>query len=126
MNEPVPAQQIGGVRCGDTDRERTAERLRDAAGAGYLTMDELGERLTGAYAATHRQELDALVLDLPRATPSMTTAGTAVLAALWTRWRAGAAPLFGRPAVLAAVAVLALLGCAVVGFDLFEAIGFDD
>jgi hypothetical protein len=134
MNEPVPVQQVGGVRCCDADRERTSKRLRDAAGEGYLTMDDLEERLTSAYAAKYGHELDMLVLDLPRATPHRAAAWLAILATMWTQLRTDAALLFGRHTArssrrrtaIAVVAVLALLGCAVVGFELFEPVDFDD
>jgi hypothetical protein len=118
-------QRTEGVRCSDADRERTSERLRTAAGEGYLTMDELDERLTRAYAARYGHELDALVLDLPRAKASP----TALLAVVWAQLT-----LLGgrrrRMLVAAAVglAVLALVGGAVLeGLEVFEgAEGSDD
>lgn len=67
MTNAVTQHAPGGVRCSDADRERTSERLRMAAGEGYVTMDELEDRLTGVYSARYRHELDALVADLPQA-----------------------------------------------------------
>ena len=65
MSEPVSLLAATGVRCADTDRERTGERLRNAAADGRLTMDELEDRLGGVYAARYHYELDTLVADLP-------------------------------------------------------------
>ncbi len=53
------------MRASDTDREQVAERLREAAGHGRLTMDELDERLERAYAAKTYAELEPLTRDLP-------------------------------------------------------------
>jgi hypothetical protein len=53
------------MRASDTDRERTADRLRTAAGHGRITMDELEERLEAAYAAKTYGELVPLTSDLP-------------------------------------------------------------
>lgn len=41
-------------------------RLNQACSDGRLSLDELGVRLDGAYAATTRNELSALVADLPQ------------------------------------------------------------
>jgi hypothetical protein len=53
------------MRASDTDRERTADRLRTAAGHGRITLDELEERLEAAYAAKTYGELVPLTSDLP-------------------------------------------------------------
>lgn len=53
------------LRASDAERERTATLLRDHAGAGRLTPEELDERLGVAYAARTVAELDALLRDLP-------------------------------------------------------------
>ena len=55
------------MRAADSDRERVAEQLRDAAGHGRLTMDELEERLERAYGAKTYAELEPLTRDLPAA-----------------------------------------------------------
>jgi hypothetical protein len=61
----------GAVRVSDADRERAALVLRDAAADGRLTLDELTERLDGAYGAKTRGELDGVISDLGRtAAPS--------------------------------------------------------
>lgn len=53
------------LRAADTDRERVAEVLREAAGDGRLTMDELDGRLERAYAARTYAELATITQDLP-------------------------------------------------------------
>jgi DUF1707 SHOCT-like domain len=55
----------GGYRVGDADRNRAADLLREAHVAGYLSFEELDERLGGALAASTRGELDRLISDLP-------------------------------------------------------------
>lgn len=57
--EPTP------VRVSDADREQVAGILRGAAGAGLLTLDEVGDRLAGAYAARTGADLAPLTADLP-------------------------------------------------------------
>jgi Domain of unknown function (DUF1707)/Cell wall-active antibiotics response 4TMS YvqF len=59
------------MRVSDTDREQAAEVLRDAAGQGRITMDELDERLGAAYAAKTYAELEVVTRDLPRSHPAM-------------------------------------------------------
>ena len=58
-------QGAGGYRVGDADRDRTADLLKEAHAAGYLTLEEADERLGTALAARTRGELDRLVADLP-------------------------------------------------------------
>jgi hypothetical protein len=53
------------LRASDADRERVAEKLREAAGDGRLTMDELDERLDAVYAAKTYAELVPITNDLP-------------------------------------------------------------
>ncbi len=59
----------------DAERDEAAERLREAAGEGRMTPDELEQRLGRAFGARTRGELDALVADLPapRRRPRETT-----------------------------------------------------
>jgi len=58
-------QGAGGYRVSDADRNRTADLLKEAHAAGYLTLEEADERLGTALAARTRGELDRLVADLP-------------------------------------------------------------
>lgn len=59
--------QSGGLRVSHQDRDQIAEVLRDAAGDGRLTAEELDERLERALTARTYDDLAALVTDLPRA-----------------------------------------------------------
>jgi hypothetical protein len=58
------------MRAADIDRERTAERLRDAAAEGRLRPDELETRLETALGATTLGELERVVADLPAPAPA--------------------------------------------------------
>jgi DUF1707 SHOCT-like domain/Cell wall-active antibiotics response LiaF, C-terminal len=55
------------MRVSDSDREQAAEVLREAAGHGRITMDELDQRLELAYAAKTYGDLAAVTRDLPQA-----------------------------------------------------------
>jgi hypothetical protein len=55
------------TRASDSEREAIVARLRQAAGEGRLTVEELTERIDAAYAATTRDELEPLTADLPAA-----------------------------------------------------------
>jgi hypothetical protein len=53
------------LRASDHDRDRVAEVLRQAAGDGRLTLEELDERLTAVYAAKTYGDLEPITRDLP-------------------------------------------------------------
>jgi Domain of unknown function (DUF1707) len=53
------------VRASDSDREATVNRLREAAGEGQLTLEELTERIEAAFTAVTRAELAQLTCDVP-------------------------------------------------------------
>jgi hypothetical protein len=53
------------LRASDSDRDRVAEALRQAAGEGRLTLDELDERLSAVYAAKTYGDLEPITRDLP-------------------------------------------------------------
>ena len=53
------------LRASDTDRERVADRLREAAAQGQITMDELEERLETTYSAKTFGDLVPITADLP-------------------------------------------------------------
>jgi hypothetical protein len=53
------------TRASDAEREAVIARLRDAAGEGRLTVEELAERIDAAYEARTRAELEPLTADLP-------------------------------------------------------------
>jgi hypothetical protein len=65
------------MRASDADRERVANVLREAAGDGRLTMDELDERLDAVYAAKTYAELEPITHDLPGTGVSYVPAPTA-------------------------------------------------
>jgi len=58
-----PARPV--VRASDAEREETVTRLQTAVGEGRIDLDEFGQRVDAAYAATTTDELDALLADLP-------------------------------------------------------------
>src|SRR6266545_7877795 len=53
------------LRASDHDRDRVAEVLREAAGDGRLSLDELDERLGAVYSAKTYGELQPITRDLP-------------------------------------------------------------
>jgi hypothetical protein len=53
------------VRASDAEREVAMSRLRDAAGVGRLTFEELADRIELAAGALTREDLVALTADLP-------------------------------------------------------------
>jgi Domain of unknown function (DUF1707) len=53
------------LRASDADRDRVAERLRNAAAEGRLLAHELEHRVATALRARTYGELDAIVADLP-------------------------------------------------------------
>jgi hypothetical protein len=55
------------LRASDADRDRVAERLRQAAAEGRILAQELEDRLATALRARTYGELDAVVADLPGA-----------------------------------------------------------
>jgi hypothetical protein len=65
MNTSPAVPDPQHLRASDADRERVAEKLREAAGDGRLTMDELDERLDAVYAAKTYAELVPITHDLP-------------------------------------------------------------
>jgi hypothetical protein len=67
----VTTEDHPGLRASDFERDHTIDLLRDAAGEGRLTFEELADRIEVAAAARTRGELDLLTRDLPapRAAP---------------------------------------------------------
>ena len=53
------------LRISDTDRDQTAEVLREAHAHGRITVDELDERLTSVYSAKTYADLVPITRDLP-------------------------------------------------------------
>jgi Domain of unknown function (DUF1707)/Cell wall-active antibiotics response 4TMS YvqF len=86
------------VLASDAERERVALLLRDAAGEGRLTLEELAGRLDLAYGARTSQELELVTRDLPAQPPAAEVdagAGTSSVVAIMSgadrsgRWRLG-------------------------------------
>jgi hypothetical protein len=67
MSTPPAVPDRGNLRASDADRERVAEVVRQAAGDGRLTMEELDQRLDAVYAARTYAELEPITRDLPQA-----------------------------------------------------------
>ena len=57
--------QDPAVRASDAERETVVTRLQTAVGEGRIDLDEFGQRVEAAYAATTVGELDGLLTDLP-------------------------------------------------------------
>lgn len=53
------------MRVGDAEREAAAAELQEHFASGRLNQEELDERLTTAFAAKTRGDLNALFVDLP-------------------------------------------------------------
>lgn len=60
--EPTTGQEL---RASDSERDLAMDRLRDAAGSGRLTLEELSDRIDAALGAKTRGELERIVADLP-------------------------------------------------------------
>jgi hypothetical protein len=118
------------LRASDAEREDTVAQLHQALGEGRLDLAETEERSGAAYAAQYRDELPALLADLPHS--GATRTGTD--APSWSElrvsavWRARVAVLGAsdRPtaaqcrtaALLVALAVLWTIICAFLGAGL--------
>jgi hypothetical protein len=63
----MTAEQHPDLRASDAERERTIDVLRDAAGEGRLTFEELADRIESAGGARTRGQLEELTRDLPAA-----------------------------------------------------------
>jgi len=61
---------VSALRASDADRERVAQLMLARHGEGYLSLDTFSDRVGFAYRARTRDELDALLVDLPERRPS--------------------------------------------------------
>jgi len=75
------------LRAADSDREKLAERLRQALEEGRLDLNEYDDRLGQAYAAKTYGELDRLVTDLPAPPPAKQVYPGAARRWLAEQWR---------------------------------------
>ena len=99
MSSPPAVPDPRNLRASDADRERIANVLRDAAGDGRLTMEELDERLDAVFAAKTYAELEPITHDLP-------DSGASVAPAPARAVNADPARFGGEPTSNAAVAIL--------------------
>jgi Domain of unknown function (DUF1707) len=67
MSDLPPPDGRRHLRVSDADREQTADLLRQAAGDGRITFEELDQRLEAAYAARTYGDLTEVTADLPAA-----------------------------------------------------------
>jgi len=67
VNRPAVSGDGSQLRISDAQRHQVSEMLRDAAGDGRLTIDELDERIEAVYAAKTYADLVPVTLDLPGA-----------------------------------------------------------
>jgi DUF1707 SHOCT-like domain len=99
MSSSPAVPDRGNLRASDADRERVADILREAAGDGRLTMEELDERLDAVYAAKTYAELEPITRDLPQTGAAQVPAPAPVPAGDLSR-------VGGEPSSHAAVAIL--------------------
>ena len=97
MDSPPAVPDKGNLRASDADRERVADVIRQAAGDGRLTMEELDERLDAVYAAKTYAELEPITQDLPNASAPPVPAPAAT---------ADPARFGGQPGSSAAIAIM--------------------
>jgi hypothetical protein len=70
----MTAEDHPDLRASDLERDRTIDILRDAAGEGRLTFEELADRIEDAARARTRGELALLTRDLPAGRAAATPA----------------------------------------------------
>jgi hypothetical protein len=125
--ETTTPEPMSRVRASDAEREDAVARLHAALGEGRLDLAETEERSVAAYAARFRDELPALLADLPGTLCAPGDSGAPAWRDVWVSivWRAratllGAAdrpnPAQCRTAVwLTALAMVWMTVWAVVG-----------
>ena len=69
MSQTPATSGVPPVRASDAERDQAAEILRAGYAEGRLSRAELDERLTAAYAAQTRADLQDLTSDLPGTVP---------------------------------------------------------
>jgi hypothetical protein len=90
----VPA--VSGVRVSDDDRNAVIDLIQDAAGRGFLSIEELESRIELASAAKTRAELEPLTADLPAPGSGLASAPAIVGATLSKTQRQGYWEVPGR------------------------------
>lgn len=107
------------LRASDAEREQTASALGDAAAEGRLTLEELTDRLDGAYAAKSRGELEALTADLPQLRAGPRTPRRKSIGII------GGTELSGRFRVEGVLTVVTVIGGAEIDLREAELIGHE-
>lgn len=69
-SSPEPPDPARTLRIGHKERDEAIELLREAAGDGRITVDELDERMEAVQAAKHPIDLDVVLGDLTTDLPS--------------------------------------------------------
>jgi len=85
------------IRASDAERDDAIEYLRDAAGAGCLTLEELADRIETAGRATTRGELDTVTADLSVRPPPAAAAPTHSIGVFGDLRRSGLAGPGAKP-----------------------------
>lgn len=123
---PARTNGPGGIRASDSEREEVVAQLAEHATTGRLTLAELDERMTDAFAATTRGELDRIVADLPSVGGDARSASARVVpptpdrkASRWLVGVMGGSDRHGRWRVADRLNVVAVMGGHTV--DLREA-----
>ncbi|RFU84622.1 DUF1707 domain-containing protein [Streptomyces triticagri] len=110
MGDDLPEKRTGDdlpeIRASDADRDRVAERLRDAMAEGRLNLEEFEERLESTYAARTYAELEPLTRDLPAAGVRKADVAAARSTAADTAGWAARVDVGGEPSSSSAVAVM--------------------
>ena len=110
------------MRVSDAEREAAAAELREHFASGRLNQEELDERLSAAFTARTRGDLNAIFADLPSAGHARAGAGAPgggpAFGGPWqdrrNAMRAGTRPRFGR-AAFAALLIWALFIVGILG-----------
>jgi hypothetical protein len=90
----IPAVPV--VRVSDDDRNAVIDLVQDAAGRGFLTIEELESRIELASAAKTRADLEPLTADLPAPGSAVVSASAIVGATLSKTRRQGYWEVPGR------------------------------
>lgn len=71
IEPPDGVHVLPGPRVGDEQKNEYLERLREAAGGGYINLTETGARQDAMLKAESREDLERLVKDLPPYKPDL-------------------------------------------------------
>ncbi|MFM9366938.1 DUF1707 domain-containing protein [Streptomyces sp. Da 82-17] len=92
--------ELPELRASDADRERVAERLREAVAEGRLDMEEFQERLDATYKARTYGELEPVTRDLPAVAGPGAAPGHPGATGAWAERIGGAPTSSGGVAVM--------------------------